>query len=281
MDALTERWARVLAVLLTLTLVLPLAMTHVSAQGAPKVLRVQHPTYPDIFDPQKSSYSNELDILALDYEGLTRLDDKQTVPAAAESWEFNKDPTQITFHLRPNLKYSDGSPLTAEDFAYAAERTCDPKSPASYQSILFGHRRGCEPICRADAAGEGTPARYDPRAVQEGESALGVQALDDKTLQVRPDRPRSLFPDDRQHLGLLSGQERPRSKDPAPAGGKTATNQSATGPSRSPASQDQEVAFAANANYWRGGRSSTASNTSTSTTPQSRLKPMKGPSRHR
>ncbi|HEU5432377.1 MAG TPA: hypothetical protein VFU81_11985, partial [Thermomicrobiales bacterium] len=74
MDAFTARWAKALAVLLTLALVLPLALTHVAAQGAEKILRVQHPTYPDIFDPQKSSYSNELDILALAYEGLTRLD---------------------------------------------------------------------------------------------------------------------------------------------------------------------------------------------------------------
>ena len=58
-------------------------------------------TYPDVVDPQKSSYSNELDILALIYEGLTRIDNtKQTVPAAAETWKYNEDATQITFQLR-------------------------------------------------------------------------------------------------------------------------------------------------------------------------------------
>nr|WP_286207168.1 ABC transporter substrate-binding protein [Thermomicrobium sp. CFH 73360] len=51
----------------------------------------------------------------MNYEGLTRLDQNlNTVPAAAESWEFNQDGTVVTFHLRPGLKYTDGTPLTAE-----------------------------------------------------------------------------------------------------------------------------------------------------------------------
>ncbi len=71
-----------------------------AAQDEGKVLRVHHPVYPDVVDPQKSSFANEIDILALAYEGLTRLDTNQeTVPAAAESWEYNEDATQITFHF--------------------------------------------------------------------------------------------------------------------------------------------------------------------------------------
>ncbi len=80
----------------------------------------------------------KLSILALNYEGLTRQDnDLNTVPAAAESWEFNEDATQITFTLRDGLTYSDGSPLTAERFRYAVERNCDPNTAGEYQSILF------------------------------------------------------------------------------------------------------------------------------------------------
>ena len=70
-----------------------------------------------------------------------------TVPAAAESWEFNEDGTVLTFHLRAGLKYSDGSPLTAENFRYAVERTCDPNTAGQYQAILF-EIKGC-----ADFAG--------------------------------------------------------------------------------------------------------------------------------
>jgi oligopeptide transport system substrate-binding protein len=68
-------------------------------------------TWPDTIAPQKSSFGNEIAILLLNYEGLTRFDkDLKTVPAAAEKWEYNQDGTQITFHLRDGLKYSDGSP---------------------------------------------------------------------------------------------------------------------------------------------------------------------------
>ena len=109
-----------------------------AAQDEGTILRVQHPDFTTVVDPQRSSNVFEIDILALAYEGLTRLDTNQeTVPAAAESWEYNDDATQITFHLREGLTYSDGSPLTAENFRYAVERTCDPVTAGEYQSILF------------------------------------------------------------------------------------------------------------------------------------------------
>jgi ABC-type oligopeptide transport system substrate-binding subunit len=59
------------------------------------VLHVQQRTFPNILDPQKSVRTNEIAALELNYEGLTRLDkDLNTVPATAESWEFNADTTQ-------------------------------------------------------------------------------------------------------------------------------------------------------------------------------------------
>src|SRR5918996_1287665 len=78
----------------------------------PGLLRVNLGTFPDIIDPQKSSFVNEIAHLQLFYEGLTRLDnDLNTVEAAAESWEYNEDSTVLTFALREGLTYSDGSPL--------------------------------------------------------------------------------------------------------------------------------------------------------------------------
>ncbi|MGC8781064.1 MAG: peptide ABC transporter substrate-binding protein, partial [Anaerolineae bacterium] len=73
-----------------------------------KVLRINLGTYPDIIDPQKSSFVNEIAHLRLIYEGLTKLDkDLKTVPGSAEKWEYNKDATELTFTLRKGLKYSD------------------------------------------------------------------------------------------------------------------------------------------------------------------------------
>ena len=99
-------------VVLVCALVLPALTAGARAQEDGKILRVHHLSYPDVVDPQKSSFTAEIDILQLAYEGLTRLDTNQeTVPAAAESWEYNDDATQITFHLREGLMYSDGTPL--------------------------------------------------------------------------------------------------------------------------------------------------------------------------
>ncbi|MBV9787338.1 MAG: peptide ABC transporter substrate-binding protein, partial [Chloroflexi bacterium] len=86
--------------------------------GGDNILRIGLTTWPDTLDPQKASFSQELASLGLIYEGLTGLSkDLETVPAAAEKWEYNDDATVVTFTLRADLKYSDGSPVTAEDFA--------------------------------------------------------------------------------------------------------------------------------------------------------------------
>src|SRR5690242_2697328 len=93
----------------------PRFATPLSVRAAPsaKTLRVRQPFYPDVLDPQKISFVQEIDVLALAYEGLTRLDKAlHTVPAAAQSWDFSPDGKTLTFHLRPGLTYSDGSPLT-------------------------------------------------------------------------------------------------------------------------------------------------------------------------
>ncbi|MCC6314463.1 MAG: peptide ABC transporter substrate-binding protein, partial [Thermomicrobiales bacterium] len=177
--SVSQRWVRLVALLATFALLVPVMTAGVAAQNGDKTLRVHHATYPDVFDPQKSSFVNEIDILALAYEGLTKLDVAQnTVPAAAESWEYNDDATQITFHLRSDLKYSDGSPLTAENFRYAVERTCSPRVAGEYQSLLF-FVKGCEELASLGADGEITDDAYNA-----GVAALGAKALDDLTLQI-------------------------------------------------------------------------------------------------
>ncbi|MEO7911709.1 MAG: peptide ABC transporter substrate-binding protein [Roseiflexaceae bacterium] len=132
-------------------------------------------TWPDTIAPQKSSFSNEIAILLLNYEGLTRFDkDLKTVPAAAEKWEYNQDGTQITFHLRDGLKYSDGSPITAQDFVNAVYRTLDPHSPGDYQTSL-SMIKGADAIIN-------TEVPTDEAKLADLNKALGVKATDDKTI---------------------------------------------------------------------------------------------------
>jgi len=125
-------------------------------------------TYPDIIDPQKSSFVNEIAHLNLIYEGLTRLDaDLKTVPAAAEKWEYNGDATELTFTLRPNLKYSDGTPLNAKRFEYAIKRNINPATAGEYAQITD----------EIVGAPEWRGSAPDAENAAELEAAVGVKAM--------------------------------------------------------------------------------------------------------
>jgi len=62
----------------------------------------------------------------------------EVVPALAEKWDISKDGLTYTFHLRPGLKYSDGSPLTAEDIAWNLEQFADPEVNISLAGVAQG-----------------------------------------------------------------------------------------------------------------------------------------------
>jgi len=137
----------------------------------PKVLRINLSTYPDLIDPQKSSFVNEIAHLKLIYEGLTTFDETlATVPGAAESWEYNADATQVTFTLREGLQYSDGSLLNAERFEYSILRNIDPATAGEYAAIT-DEILGAPEWRGADTTAEG----FDSEALK---AAVGVKALD-------------------------------------------------------------------------------------------------------
>ena len=97
--------------------------TPAPAAAKPKVLRINLGSWPDIIDPQKSSFVNEIAHLKMIYEGLTKFNAKlETVPGAAEKWEYSADAKTLTFTIRKDLKYSDGSLLNAARFAYSIKR---------------------------------------------------------------------------------------------------------------------------------------------------------------
>jgi oligopeptide transport system substrate-binding protein len=222
------------------------------AQERDTVLRVQHGFYPDVVDPQKSSFTNEIDIMALVYEGLTRLDTNQeTVPAAAESWEYNEDATQLTFQLRPDLTYSDGSPLTAENFRYAVERTCDPATAGAYQSILF-EIVGCAELAGLAVDDDGNARQYTEDEHEGARSALGVRTLDDQTLQLDLTNPAPYFHTIAYTWVFYPVKQEIVEADPD-GWWQTAENHIGNGPfTVTGIEEDQQWSFAANDDYWQG-----------------------------
>ncbi len=209
-----------------------------------KVLRIHQSTFPENLDPQKSSFTSEIAVLALNYEGLTRQDSElNTVPAAAESWEFNEDATQLTFHIRDGLTYSDGTPITSENFRFAVERTCDPNTAGEYQGILF-EITGCADFAAVDPA--------DSTAYDTAKAALGATTPDEKTLVLNFSVPApyyatvaSLWVFYPVRADLVTGAAEDWWKDPA--------KQVGNGPFQMTGyDEGLQISFEANPNYWGG-----------------------------
>ncbi len=253
MHHFSARWARLAGLVGVFALLIPLVTAGAAAQdGGEKVLRVHHPTYPDDFDPQKSSFANEIDILALAYEGLTKLNaNQETVPAAAERWEYNEDATQITFYLREGLKFSDGSPLTAENFRYAVQRTCDPRTAGEYQSLLF-EIVGCAEFAALAGDDPENPAEFTDEEWEQARQALGVSTPDDRTLQINLTNPAPYYHTVAYTWPFYPVKEEVVQDDPE-NWWKTAANHIGNGPFIITGIEEgQLITFEANENYWDG-----------------------------
>ncbi|TDS71491.1 oligopeptide transport system substrate-binding protein [Pantoea sp. PNA 14-12] len=133
---------------------------------------------PPTLDVEKAETNDAFAILYDLFEGLVQtMPDGKVVPGLAVSWE-TADNKVWTFHLRPDLTWSDGSPLTAQDVVFSWRRLTDPKTASPYASFAsYAH------ILNADAVTSG----------KSPTDSLGVKALDDHTVQVTLDQPVSYF----------------------------------------------------------------------------------------
>ena len=129
-------------------------------------------------DPHKIEGVPESNINRDLFEGLLISDvDGKPSPGVAEKWE-NKDFKVWTFHLRKDAKWSDGSPVTAQDFVYSWQRLANPNTASPYSSYLqYGH------IVNID----------DIIAGKKPVTDLGVKAIDDHTFEVTLSEPVPYF----------------------------------------------------------------------------------------
>ena len=114
------------------------AETPVERGNRTQTLELGNLTEPTDLDPQVITSQQDFNIVFTLLEGLTTPDPKDLhpTPGAAQSWEISPDQTVYTFHLRPQAKWSDGTPVTAEDFIYSYRRMLSPKLGAEYSYML-------------------------------------------------------------------------------------------------------------------------------------------------
>lgn len=111
------------------------------------------------------------------FAGLVDFDQhNQPVPGLAEKWDISPDGKTYTFHLRDGLKFSDGTPLTADDVVFSWQRVADPKVASPYNLLITNLTNG-----QAIIDGKAKPA------------TLGIKAIDAKTVQVTLNTPNSAF----------------------------------------------------------------------------------------
>ena len=133
---------------------------------------------PASLDPHKVESDVEFNIISDFFEGLVSIDnDGHVRPRLAARWE-NKDNRVWTFHLRPGLTWSNGSPLTAGDVVYSWRRLVDPKTASPYESYLANMH-----LLNARQIIEG----------KKGTETLGIQAVDDVTLTITLEQPTAYF----------------------------------------------------------------------------------------
>lgn len=133
---------------------------------------------PASLDPAKAVGLPEIQVIRDLFEGLVNQNEKgELVPGVATKWQSN-DNRVWTFTLRNDAKWSDGTPVTAQDFVYSWQRLVDPQttSPFAWFAALAGVSNAQNII-----DGKATPDK------------LGVTAVDAHTLRVQLDQPLPWF----------------------------------------------------------------------------------------
>jgi oligopeptide transport system substrate-binding protein len=153
-----------------------LALAGCGGSSAPQphggpTLRLALPLVPTVLDPAKASDLPSLNVSHELYAGLTRFSGTGVEPDLAESWDVGEGGLVWTFHLRKGIRWSDDTPITADDFRRSWLRALRPSTNAPYAGPELGIVRGARHL---DATGNGS---------------IGVQVLDDRNLRVTLQHP--------------------------------------------------------------------------------------------
>jgi len=172
---------RMLLMVMALALSLPCFSSCSSPQPAkPKVehvLRMRMRENPPDTDPAQSADTLSDRINLAVHDGLVDFDPAslEVIPAVAESWEISSDGLQITFRLRPGVRFHNGRVLTSADVLYSFTRILDSKVGSKRKEILAG-------VKGAETFNRGKSARVE-----------GFEAPDAKTFRITLEKPLAYF----------------------------------------------------------------------------------------
>jgi oligopeptide transport system substrate-binding protein len=184
-------------------------------------------------DVSKATDGYSFLMLANTMEGLVRLDkDGKAQPGIAESWEISPDSKTYTFKLR-DAKWSNGDPVTANDFVYSWKRTLNPATGSQYSFMLYWVKGAAEYNQGKGSAEE-----------------VGVKALDDKTLQVTLNNPTPFFLN-QMAFPIFFPQNQKIVEEKGADYGTSAENILSNGPFKmTDWTHDTSVTLEKNADYW-------------------------------
>ena len=167
----------ILILILSLSLIIGAVLV---ALTAPITVNMHMSTEPPTLDPALATDTTSVDVIENLFLGLTDYDDEtlETIPELATSWECSEDGLVWAFHMRKDVKWTDGTPVTAHDIEYAVKRTCDPATASDYAYVLY-IIKGAKEV----NTGEITDLNY-----------VGVKAIDDYTIQFSLTKPAGFFP---------------------------------------------------------------------------------------
>ena len=149
-----------------------------STAASAVTLNMMNGSEPGSIDPHKASGDWENRILGDYIEGLMAEDaNADAIPGQAESYTVSDDGLVYTFKLRDGIQWSDGVPVTAEDFVFAFQRLFNPATASDYAYLQFPIKNGSE-------IADGSVTDF---------SELGVKALDDKTVEITLEGPTPYF----------------------------------------------------------------------------------------
>ena len=164
-----------------IALAVGLLLASCARREPPADLTIVNGSEPESLDPQIVTGISEMRITKALFEGLTKLDARTAlpVPALAQNWEISPDKRVYTFHLRTNLVWSTGEPITTADFIWSWKRALDPATASDYAGQLF-YIKGAEDFFNR---------------MLTNDAQLGFQAVDAFTLRVELNSPLAFFLD--------------------------------------------------------------------------------------